>query len=235
MTMRRLVIGFAMFLMLGIAGTASGRAQCPQMPELGNPSVRLEVMDPQLIFRHDVDLFGLSKIRKTFEKAPRGSYMLGVTMRNDQLNLQMKSKVLQLAKDRYCLWPTEITGQLGNRTMDVYVAANYITGTCEYKAVLDHENIHVSINRSVIKAYGPRIEAQLRLAAKSSLFPMVVTATSSQQALKALSAAVQAQVSQMEEELRQRNGAIDTPESYRRTAALCHNWFPKGTLLPRPD
>jgi len=232
---RRMMVGFAVVLALSIVGTSSGRAQCPHMPGLDNPAVRLEVMEPQLIYRHDVDLFGLSKIRKTFESAPKGTYMLGVTMRNDQLNLQMRSTTVQLSKDRYCLWPTEVTGQLGNRSMDVYVAANYVTGTCEYKVVLDHENTHVSINRSVIKAYGPRIEAQLRLAVKSTLFPMVVNTADSQQALKTLSAAVQGLLSQMENELRQRNGAIDTPEAYRRTAALCHNWFPKGTLLPRQD
>ena len=161
--------------------------------------------------------------------------MLGVTMRSDQLNLQMKSKVLPLSKDRYCLWPTEVTGQLGDRSMDVYVAANYITGTCEYKVVLDHENTQVSINRSVIKAWGPRIEAQLRLAAKSTMFPMMVSAPNGQQAVQALQASVQGLVGQMERELKERNGAIDTPEAYRRTAALCHNWFPKGTLPPRQD
>jgi hypothetical protein len=190
------------------------------------------VLEPKLIYRHDVDLFGLAKLQHTFEKAPKGWVVLGVTVRNDELRLEVRSRSLGLPGGRLCLWVEEVTARIGDPELDVYVAANYPVGTCEYSVVLEHENQHVAINRSVVHAWGPRIGAQLRDVVYRS-FPLIVdSAEPAKQAITFLAASVKPLVDAMIEELRQRNGAIDTPENYRRTGERCKNWLPPGTRLP---
>jgi hypothetical protein len=98
--------------------------------------------------------------------------------------------------------------------------------------VREHENQHVEINRSVINAWGPRIGAQLRAIVAQS-FPMVAASRAEVQRLpNMLIDRLQPLLDAMTEELRRKNGAIDTPENYRRTSARCNNWFPEGTRMP---
>jgi hypothetical protein len=208
-------------------------AQCPETPPAArNPTVRLEVLEPKLVYRHDVDLFGLGGIKHTFEKAPTGWIMLGVTITSDHLAMQVRPVVSRLANGRLCVWVTDVAARVGDPELDVYVAANYPEGTCEYNVVREHENQHVEINRSVIHAWGPRIGAQLRDSVGQS-FPMVAAGNADIQRIpQMLMDSLQPLFDAMNSELRQRNGAIDTPENYRLTAARCKNWFPEGTRMP---
>lgn len=225
--------GAALFLLLFALRTAPAAAQCPETPPAArNPSVRVEVLEPKLVYRHDVDLFGLGRIKHTFEKAPTGWVMLGVTITSDHLAIQVRPVLLRRADGRLCVWVTDVAARLGDPELDVYVAANYPEGTCEYDVVREHENQHVEINRSVVRAWGPRIGAQLRdFVARS--FPMVAATTADVQKIpRTLMDRLQPLFDAMNGELRQKNGAIDTPENYRRTAARCKNWFPEGTRMP---
>lgn len=208
---------------------AAAAAECPPPPAAAvNPTVRLEVSEPKLIHHHDVDLLGLPKINHSFETVAPGWVMLGLTRRNDEFSLAVRF----LTAGR-CLWVEEVSARLGGDATDVYVASNYPAGTCEYNAVLTHENTHVAINAAVLKAFAPRIGAGLR-AAVHALFPVVSAGSEDGKKVTAmLSAAVNPIYQEMIGELRRRNQALDSPYNYQRTQQLCHNWFPPGTALPR--
>jgi hypothetical protein len=225
--------GVGLVLLFVVRLTPDAFAQCPEAPPAArNPTVRLEVLEPKLVYRHDVDLFGLGRIQHTFEKAPTGWIVLGVTITSDHLTVQLRPVVAAQANGPLCVWVTDVAARIGDPELDVYVAANYPEGTCEYSVVRDHENQHVEINRSVVRAWGPRIGAQLReLVARS--FPRVIASRADVPKLPSmLIDRLQPLLTAMTEELRQKNGAIDTPENYRRTSARCKNWFPEGTRLP---
>ncbi len=222
-------------LLLAAIGTpmAVSMAQCPLPPASArNPTVHLDVLEPRLIYRHDLDLLGLASVRDTFERAPGNGVILGLTRRNDELKVQLRSILQRSVDGRTCIWVDDVSARIGDPELDVYVAANYPPGSCEYNVVLEHENRHVAINRGVIAAFGPRIGAQLR-AAVHRLFPMITSNPKDVERLpQILIDAVRPSVSAMEDELRRENGAIDTPESYRQANARCRNWFPPGTRLP---
>lgn len=211
-------------LALPLAAQAAG---CPPPPPGAvNPTVRMEVVEPRLIYRHDLDLLGLAKITDTFETAGQGWVLLGLTRRNDIFSLE--AKVLSQGG---CLWVEEVTARLGGDETDVYIAANYEVGSCEFNAVRDHENGHVAINSYVLKTYAPRIGAGLRQAVRA-MFPMA-GGDGGKTVPARLTASINGIYQEMISELRRRNQALDAPENYRRTQQLCHNWFPPGTRLPR--
>lgn len=217
----------------GLAFSHSVAAQCPDVPAAArNPTVRLDVLEPRLVYRHDVDLHGLGRIRNTFEKAPAGWVMLGVTITSDQLSMQVRPLVSRQPGGRLCVWVADVAASMGDPELDVYVAANYPVGTCEYEVVREHENQHVEINRGVVRAWAPRVGAELRRVVASS-FPMVLASTADVRRLpRMLMGRLQPLLDGMRAEMREKNGALDTPENYRRTAARCKNWFPSGTRLP---
>jgi hypothetical protein len=220
------------FVLLAFAvGDAS--AQCPPpLPEARDPAVRFAVLEPKLIFRHDLDLVGLSNFSSTFESAPKGWVVLGLTRRNDPLDLHMSTLQMPSLDGRTCYWITALDARLGGPDMDVYVAGNYAPGSCEYNTVLDHESQHVAINQDVLRAYVPPLGRALR-AAVHGQFPVVSrTPLAPAQISEMVMRSVKPVYDQMILELQQKNAALDTPENYRRTALLCKNWFPPGTRMP---
>ncbi len=220
-------------MLLAVLPDGAAMAQCvPPSAAARNPTVHLDVLEPRLVYRHDLDLRGLASFSDTFETAPAEGAILGLTRRNDQVSLRVRADSVSLPDGRICIWAEDIQAMVGDPEMDVYVAANYQVGTCEYNVVLQHENQHVAINRSVLQAYAPRIGAGLREAVHR-LFPMITTHREDLQRLPdILIDAIRPVWGSMQRELRERNGTIDTPESYRRTATLCTNWFPPGTRMP---
>jgi hypothetical protein len=220
---------FALAL-LSLASAA--HAQCPIPPPAArNPSVRLSVREPKLIYRHDLDLFGLSTYENTFERAPKGWIILGVTRRNEDFSVRTRLFSAPSTDGRTCVYISGVDAILGGADMDVYVAANYPVGSCEYNTVRDHENQHVAINTDVLVSHAPLIGAALR-GAVHRLSPMIGADLSPERLNGYLFEAVRPAFDAMNRELVARNGAIDTPENYRRTSALCKNWFPAGTKMP---
>ena len=221
-------------MLVWAVGAQSCLAQCgPPPPEAANPTVHLDVLVPKLVFRHDVDLLGLSKIHDTFERAPNGAVTEGVTIRHDRVGVQSVRVVSRRLNDgHYCIWATDVVARVGTPETDVFVAANYPEGSCEYTVVVDHESQHVRISREVIQAYAPRLGAALRSLVRRT-FPLYSTdATLIQRLPGWMTDQLRPTIDAMVGALRASNGAIDTQENYRRTNALCHNWFPPGSRLP---
>jgi hypothetical protein len=49
--------------------------------------------------------------------------------------------------DRFCFWITGFDVSLRYRRVDVFIAREYPVGSCQYKAILEHEGEHVRISR----------------------------------------------------------------------------------------
>ena len=117
--------------------------------------------------------------------------------------------------------------QLIYKSIEVYVAREYKRGSCEYKAVLRHEQEHVAIARRNLEKYKPKV----RHALTSLLLPTpdrpikLASSEQNEEALQSLLARILDPVYQeMQEDLERAQAAIDTPESYAKVRAQCSNW-----------
>ena len=50
---------------------------------------------------------------------------------------------------------------VGHQRVQVFVASEYQPPTCEYRAILDHENQHVSVDNGALKEFAPRFRAEV--------------------------------------------------------------------------
>ena len=239
-SLRSAIAGAIAALALAAALPAAKEARadglrCPARPGgAAAPAIRFEVFPPHVVYHHNVDILGLPSVGDTLERAPTGHYILGLTKNPTFVRLvDFRTVNLPLGDGRYCVWVTGVTAQMGDPREDVYIAANYPEGSCEYDAVMRHENRHVAINLEGLREWVPSVRAALSEAA-ARRFPVIADSLGGGRQVGALLFdAVRPLFALMNEDLRRRNAAIDTPESYRATQAECSNWFPRGTRPPR--
>ena len=196
------------------------------MPNLPALEVDVQLLKPRIVYHHDIDLFGLPTIQHGTEHPPPGATLFGLTKLVDNLRVEFRRVAIPLTDGRVCVWLTKVDAQLGDPTMDVYIAQNYPRDSCEYKVTLAHENTHVRFNLEALRDWLPKIRAAVTEAAKRKFpasFPAQPTA---EEINKVLLDPVAPVFHEMNEDMGRRNASIDTPENYRREIAKCGNWMP---------
>lgn len=224
MIWRRLAACGVFVLAAWAAGCAPARAQCPAAANAGMPVINIHIPDPQIVYHHDVDLFGLPKLEHYSERPPAGNVLLGLTQIADAFTAQYRYSIFALPDGRYCAVLRRVDAVLGNPVMNVYVADEYPPDSCEYKVILAHENTHVRFNLETLRDWLPTVKAALSEAARHK-FPAIFRYKPNEDEISQyLLANMQATFDLMGKDMAERNATIDTPENYRRENAKCHNW-----------
>jgi len=215
-----------------VVAASAARAQCPTPSNLPRLQVQVQTVEPRIAYHHDVDLFGLPKIGNTSERPPPGMIRLGVTRISDSFRAAYETYSVPRANG-VCIWLGKVLVLLGNEVMDVYVAAEYPSDSCEYKVILAHENTHVRFNLETLRDWAPTIQAALVEAARRK-FPAIFPAKPSQDELNRYLLANMTEVFDlMNQDMARRNATIDTPENYARENAKCDHWSRHNFHLDR--
>lgn len=122
-----------------------------------------------------------------------------------------------------CVALRSVTARLAHREVVVYVDGRYPEGSCERKAILDHEFEHVRINREALergrKALGARLERAIE-----PWRGRWVPEREAEAMDAAIGAAVREGLKAIRADAAQQHGRIDTPASYARTQQRCDGW-----------
>lgn len=200
--------------------------ECPRPPGMPEAKLEFSVTQSRLVLHHDVDLLGLQRIQGHAETVPSGWALQGLTFSNDKLEIAISGREQHFPNGSVCLWIDKVTATLGLPELQVYVASNYPEGSCEYRAILVHENRHVAINRETVQAHVPGIRQSLLDGIRASN-PLFLSSQPDRQLMaRRLQSFANVEFQVLRAELRQRNGAIDTPEAYRQQQrdSGCKNW-----------
>ncbi len=223
--LRHILSFTAVVVLLGLS--ASARAACPALPNLPPLEINVQLLHPEIVYHHDIDLFGLPTIQHGAEHPPPGATLFGLTKLVDSFRAGFQTVTLPVVGEHFCVWLEKVDAVLGDKVMDVYIAADYPPDSCEYKVTLAHENTHVRFNLEALRDWLPKIKAALTEGAKKNFpasFPVSPTKEELDHVLLDSVAPVFAQLNQ---DMAKRNGSIDTQESYRREIAKCDNWMRK--------
>ncbi len=129
--------------------------------------------------------------------------------------------------DGFCFWTDHIDVVLEYHSIDIYVASEYDERSCPYREVLKHEQEHVRIARQNLERYAPKVRYALTslLIPKPNAPKRVQSKAAAKQEMEALYEKLLRPVyEEMLEALIKAQGAIDTPEAYRRVRMRCRNW-----------
>ncbi|MGD9508119.1 MAG: hypothetical protein AB7X49_06155, partial [Geminicoccaceae bacterium] len=89
------------------------------------------------------------------------TFVGGLTL--DRVEAQASVSVAKIGSgsDR-CVAVAGIEAEVTDRELTVLIDRKYRPGSCEYQAILDHEQEHVRINADALEDLGARLELRLR-------------------------------------------------------------------------
>jgi len=226
----RVPVGTLVFLVaLGALWGPTAFAVCPPDPKFVRTST-LKITHPEATTRyfHDRTTAQIQSMWKS-RGAGSGRHNPGLTVFEHKLgtSFQIVGESQRGGKG-YCVWAERVVADFAVTRMDVYISRDYGYGSCQYKAILEHEDTHVAINRRTFRKHLARLQAALRMDKTLPLQGNPIRVSSMAEGERIVSARLQAitqpVVRAMEAELRSENAKIDTPESYRKLSGRCPNW-----------
>ena len=188
--------------------------------------VRFNKLTPDPVYNHTLGVTGIRNLFLTRGLTISGDHQraLGVTYARMVFYMEAESSTVPQGNG-YCVYLKSVDAEFGWRRMEVHVANDYRKGTCEYNAILDHENQHVSITRNALSAYAPHVRAELEreLAREQPVFTHNPRAAFNRIS-DGLYGRMRGVVDRFSQYQASRNAVIDSSSNYGAIADLCPNW-----------
>ena len=185
--------------------------------------VQVHIEVPPAPVNHGLSISELT--HRKFHNEPSGQ-VLGLM--DPDLDIQARARPgITQHRDHVCFWLEEIDVELVYNSIDIFIAREYKGGSCEYLAVLDHENKHVDIAKKNLEKYRTKIRYALTsLLIPSPRRPVKVANVENVEPYyeKLFEEVLQPIYEEMWEDLIAAQAAIDTPRSYAKVNARCTNW-----------
>ena len=214
----------AMLLLLAFPAMAAERC-----PPVGTAQPRREVTltasTAPVVYRNDQSRAQITALAGR-QNVPLHIFNTGLTRHHTEFRVSPEFWWVELGKGRRCIGIGRVEAKWAISETIVDVAAEYRPGSCEYRAVREHEEEHVTLTKRAFDTIAPRMKARLdTLVARVEPFVTELSADDAgNQLLKSLMDGTKGVLDEQERLRHDLNAAIDTPESYRRTTALCRNW-----------
>lgn len=188
------------------------------------PAFSVAMKDPPVNYRFDLDSAALSKIAsENGMPGLRGEIPFGLTIGRYDLEVTVNTDSMRDGGG-YCAQLRAAHVEIGLKQLDVIVDRRFAAGSCERRAVLDHESEHVEVFREAVRYYLPALERAL---ARTSL-PLNIRVADHGAAravylgpitdsLKPIFVAINGRA-------RDGNTRLDMPESYAAVFKRCSHW-----------
>ena len=209
----------ALFLTCLLGTTSSLWAQCASYKK--TPFVQVNVNYGKIFYDN-------TKPNTEFPVEKYDKNVRGLTHCELKTSAEIKPFIKDIGKGRYCVGVEKLTVNTGFPRIDVYIEKKYKPGTCNYTVVKNHENYHVRVQQEGLKFFSGKIKKAYQIAS-NNIEPRLVTSESEarnavKNMLEQITKATQPTVSYVTEQLKIKNKAIDTEESYTQETKKCPNW-----------
>jgi hypothetical protein len=122
-----------------------------------------------------------------------------------------------------CVALKSIQARAMDREVTVLIDRSYRPGSCEHRAILDHEQEHVRINAEALRQTGKLLEQRLETVA-DRWGGCWLAPDQAPRVEEAIGRAVSEATAAARDEAEARHRRLDTPESYAEVQARCENW-----------
>jgi len=220
---------FITLIVMGASSFSPFQAQANKRCPAANTSVKVNVKNTpaKVIYkighsRRDLERLQLRQGRHT----SRGKWkILGLTKTEFKYSIKTTANFKKTTGGRFCAYPVSYDMDIGYADFFIYIDRKYPTGSCEYRAILEHENAHVTIYKSYLKRYLPYIKKQVRAAAME-VRPVIVSTPNlgTKYIQEQVQRRIRPLILKLNRDADYSNARIDTPKSYRKVQLLCDNW-----------
>ena len=169
-----------------------------------------------------------TKSNKEFPMEKYDKRVNGLTHCEFRSSAEIRPFVKPIGKNQYCVGIEKLVVDMGFPKIDVFIEKKYKPGTCNYTVVKNHENYHVRVQQEGLKFFSGKLKKAYQLAANKVEPRLVTSESEAQNALRdmmgQIAKATQPTVSYISEQLKIKNKAIDTDESYAAETKKCPTW-----------
>lgn len=150
----------------------------------------------------------------------------GLTKRTYTTESSARFKMVPMNKGRYyCVRLETVDLKVGLGRIDVFVANKYSRNSCAFRAVMNHEQQHVEINRRVLRRMMGRIDDKVRSAVYNfEPFPARSTGEAQRKLSDYFKRALEPLYRRLDDEANEENARIDTEASYTHLRKQCDRW-----------
>ena len=220
------LFAFALLCLTSLsATTAFADSRCQPLKKPAR--VNFETSPAMVIYKTGHSSSDLERLQRMRGRhASKGNWrVLGLTLTDFKYSIKTSVRLIPIEGGRYCAEPVTYDLSIGYSDFLVYIDRRYKRGSCEFHAILNHENAHVALYRGYLTRYLPNIRKLARHAA-AGVRPVVVTTPDL--GAKYIQDQVQRRITPLIQKLNREadasNARIDTPKSYRNIQMLCDKW-----------
>ncbi len=225
-TGRALALALAFVIALG-AATRPAAAAPACAAEAGAIRVNLRTEPGRVSVRNGHGGRDLQRLQRKYGSArgAPGWHLLGLTVAEFRLDMRTTVTVRPFRDDWYCVRAATVDVTVGYPDFVVYVDRKYRPDTCEHRAVVDHEQAHIAIYRSILARFAPWVRDRL-VDAVRRLGPVVVDSRAQAATLvqDRLSEKITPSLAKLHEATEAATDRIDPRDIDRTITGQCRNW-----------
>ncbi len=201
----------------GLLLPGAAYAQCRPMPI----QVNVITPEPQVLLTTAQNVVSASgNAYEVRSSAPSGWHINGLAQARPSYDLKLQGEVTP-----GCYRPRVVTVTFGfKEPIQVFIAAKYRPGSCEYENIRQHEMQHVRIYRNALLNHAGSLQFEINQAAGTLNQRHLSSPQAQQLAFNTMVEATARVFNRMMEESRRLNAPLDTAENYRLEQARCSNW-----------
>jgi len=217
---RRSLLAATVLVGLAPAGFA---ADCPAADH--NPQLDVVVDDGAIAY-------DFTRTRQQLTELPRvvgviapnhGGAPQGLNLARIKLRISAEVSYRELPGRGLCVYPEHIVLTLSSE-QQVFVDQRYPEGSCEFRAVLDHEMEHVRINRAASHAHEAELRTKIaRLLAEHRYYLVRSVDRVRQAYLRPINSLATPLLATIRADATH-HAELDSPASYAATHAMCQHW-----------
>lgn len=198
---------------------ASARLECPKH----RPSTNLDYKVEPTQYLRNLNAAQLSMMH--LGSGP--NTVLGLAGGEVGTKFEAVFEVEETKKNLYCLNLKRIDATLFAKPQ-VHIAKNFKRGTCEYNAVLKHEEKHVTTLKRAHKEYLPFYRKHLRMTSKKvPVLPPMTLAEANQKKyilIAQIKKDLQSYLDEIMKDVTERQRRVDSEREYKRVWDRCKKW-----------
>ncbi|MBT3991375.1 MAG: hypothetical protein HON14_11715 [Rhodospirillaceae bacterium] len=226
---RKLAVSLALLPIIWLfildSTAAQSRRACPQLKEPLFFSVTVTPKNIKYNLRlSQQQIIRLAK-RPLRARPDRGSKTLGLTTVAHVVKSSYQDISYQIGPNRYCARLASLELEIKITDLKVYSLRKYPRGSCQYKAIVDHEHEHVVTFQNAMKSLERDFTSKLPRIIEKSPAVIGVSPLQARQTLRRnLNHNIDKIRNRVLRKMNARNRQIDTPLSYKRISQKCSKW-----------
>ncbi len=222
---RPAVLGILILALPPFQQPAAAKTSCPG--DRGTTDLSVSQIVGEITYKTGNTRSDLKRIQQRHGKTATASgwFPLGLTLSELRVEMRISTRAYPTAGGRYCATPDQVDIDLGYPKFTVYIDRRYRRGSCEYRAISEHEKRHVAIYRQQLDRLISWI--QKRMAREISRMAPVVAVSpkyGAEKIKRQLGLKLTLLLKKLQRATDAGNREIDSRTSYVRVQSRCRNW-----------